>query len=77
MNLPRFDEWLTTQPAEEQNALTADEPEGCADCGHDPCDCDTRCPDCGQRYQSKAEADAGQCQPCAMDYAEQLRDEVS
>lgn len=72
-----YDRWKTTEPVERQNALTADEPEGCADCGQCPCDCDERCPGCMHTFTSKADEESGMCWPCRIDLAESLRDEVA
>lgn len=72
-----LDHYLTTPPADEQNALTPEEPEGCADCGQAVCDCDERCPGCMHKFTSKADADFGMCVPCRIDLAESLRDEVA
>lgn len=52
-------------PETEQDALTPDE--GCRDCGNTPCDCDSRCPDCGQPYHDEDEQARGQCTPCYRD----------
>ncbi len=74
MNLPRFDEWLTTQPADGQNALAPDAPEGCADCGDAACTCDERCPGCMRLFvacATKADAEAyGMCAECRQDAAD-------
>lgn len=76
-----LDHYLTTQPLDEQNALTPEEPEGCADCGQAVCDCDERCPGCMRKFTvcaTKADAEEfGMCVPCRIDLAESLRDEVA
>ena len=58
---------LSSPPASVDDALTPDDDLGCRDCGHTPCDCDTRCPDCGQPYRDEDEAERGQCTPCYGD----------
>ena len=75
-----LDCWLTTQPEDEQNALTDTTPdEGCADCGDAVCTCDERCPGCMRLFvvcATKADAeDYGMCAECRQDAAESLRDE--
>jgi predicted amidophosphoribosyltransferase len=70
-----LDRWLTTEP----DYLTNDAPEpdddGCADCGHALCRCDSLCPNCGMAFRSKAEAEAGTCVECQQGYYDTQRGE--
>ncbi len=59
-----LDHYLSTEPEDRQNALTAEEPEGCADCGQAVCDCDTRCPGCMKKWPSAEEQALGFCWNC-------------
>lgn len=61
---------LSSPPASVDDALTPDDDLGCRDCGHTPCDCDTRCPGCLSKFASKADADTGLCAECQQDKAE-------
>jgi len=54
-----------------------DEDTACPGCGHTPCDCDTRCPDCHQPYRDEDEQARGQCTPCYGDALDAQRDEVA
>lgn len=64
-----LDHYLTTEPAERQDALTPDEPEGC-DCGQVVCDCDERCYACGARFAYPEDWEMGMCVPCRQARAE-------
>lgn len=64
-----LDHYLTTEPEDRQNALTAEEPDICSDCGDTPCTCDARCWKCGCVPQANDVdfPEMGVCLDCRID----------
>ena len=57
--------------------LTEREDEGCADCKHTPCDCDTHCGDCGRPYRDEDEQQRQQCDLCYGEALDARRDDAA